>query len=82
MRVARQAPAAMTRRLVGELKAERKDEGQDTFDKRLPITKQLKGARFVSKIDGDGAVFARRFGCTHVFPLCHQVSQAEGTRWE
>src|SRR5262245_6743478 len=32
MRVARQAPAAVTRRLVGELKAEGQEKGQDAFD--------------------------------------------------
>ena len=37
MRVAGQAPAAATRRLVGELKADGQDEGQHAFEKRLPI---------------------------------------------
>ena len=70
MRVARQAPAAATGRLVCELKAEGQEKGEDTFDKRLAIAKQLKVGRFVLKIDGDGAVFAGRFGCcAHVSPL-------------
>ena len=68
MRVARQAPAAATGRLVFELKAEGQDEGEDTFEKRLAIAKQLKVGRFVLKIDGDGAVFARRLAAV---PMCH-----------
>ena len=32
------------------------------FEKRLAVAKELKGGRFVLKIDGDGPVFARRFG--------------------
>jgi hypothetical protein len=40
MGVARQAPATATRRLVFELKAQRQDEGEDTFDKRLAVTKE------------------------------------------
>jgi hypothetical protein len=39
MRVARQAPATATGRLVCQLKAEREDEGQHTFEKRLTIAK-------------------------------------------
>ena len=82
MRVARQAPAAATGRLVCELKAKGQEEGEDAFDKRLAIAKQLKVGRFVLKIDGDGAVFAGRFGCcAHVSPPGHQVSSADETRW-
>jgi hypothetical protein len=76
MRVAGQASAAATRRLVGELKANGQDEGQHAFEKRLPIAQELKVGRFVLKIDGDGPVYAWRFGCvTHVPPrssdFCH-----------
>jgi len=39
MGMAHQAPAATTSGLVGELKAEGEDEGQHTFEKRLPIVK-------------------------------------------
>jgi hypothetical protein len=82
MRVARQAPAAATGRLMPELKAQGQHEGHDTFEKRLAIAKQLKVGRFVSKIDGDRAVFSGRFGrYAYVSPLCHQVSQADETRW-
>ena len=56
MRVARQAPAAATGRLVCELKAKRQNEGEDTLEKRLPIAKQLKVRCFILKIDGDGTV--------------------------
>ena len=42
-------------------------EGEDTFEERLAIVKQLHVGRFVLKIDGDGTVCSRRFGCcTHV----------------
>src|SRR5262245_25234661 len=69
MGVAGQAPPAATRGLVCELKAERQDEGQHTFEKRLPIAQELKVGRFVLKIDGDGPVCAWLFGCvTHVPP--------------
>jgi hypothetical protein len=67
--VAGQAPSAATRGLVGELKADRQDEGQHTFEKRLPIAQELKVGRFVVKIDGDGPVCAWLFGCvTHAPP--------------
>src|SRR4030095_3808700 len=62
MRVARQAPPAVTGRLVEELKAKRQHEGENTLEKRLPIAKQMKVCFFVSKIDGNGTVFAGPFG--------------------
>src|SRR5215468_4876374 len=76
MGVAGQAPTAATRGLVCELKADGQDEGQHTFEKRLPIAQELKVGRFVLKIDGDGPVCAWLFGCvTHVPPrllgLCY-----------
>jgi hypothetical protein len=74
MRVARQASAAATGGFVFQLKAEGHDEGEDTFEERLPIAKQLEVHRFASEIDGDGAVFSRRLSrCAHVLPPCHQV---------
>jgi hypothetical protein len=39
MGMASQAPAATTGGFVGELKADGEDEGQHTFEKRLPIAK-------------------------------------------
>jgi hypothetical protein len=75
MGVARQAPTAATGRLVLELKAKGHDEGEDTFEERLPIAKQLEIRRFAPEIDGDRAVFAGRFSrCAHVLPPDHQVS--------
>ena len=76
MRGAGQASAAATCRLVGELKADGKDESQHAFEKRLPIVQELKVGRFVLKIDSDGPVCTWLFGCvTHVPPrllgLCY-----------
>jgi hypothetical protein len=74
MGVAGQAPAAATGRLVCELKAQGQEKAEDAFDKRLAIAKQLKVGGFILEINGDGAVFSRRFGrCAHVSPLGHQV---------
>src|SRR5215471_2035328 len=82
MRVARQAPTAVTGRLVEELKAEGEEEHEHAFNKGLPVAKQLHVGRFVSKIDGDGPVFAGPFGgCAHVSPLCHRVLYADETQW-
>ena len=76
MRMARQAPTSLTRRLVFELKAQGQDKSQHAFEKRLPITQELKVGRFVLKIDGDGPVCTWLFSCvTHVPPrllgLCY-----------
>ena len=61
MRVACQAPTFATGRLVFQLKTEGHDEGEDTFEERPPIAKQLEVGCFILKIDGDGPVFSRRF---------------------
>ena len=75
MRMTRQAPSPLTRRLVLELEAEDQEEGEHTFDKRLAVFDQAEVGGFISKINGDGAVCSRRFGrCAHMLPLCHQVS--------
>jgi hypothetical protein len=74
MRAARQAPPAVTGRLVEELKAKRQYEGEHTLEKRLPIATQMKVCCFVSKIAGNGAVFAGPFGgFPHVSPPGSQV---------
>jgi hypothetical protein len=74
MGVACQAPAAATGRLVCELKAEGEEEGEHTFEERLPIAKQLEVRRFTPEIDSDGAVCSRRLSrCAHVAPPGHQV---------
>src|SRR5262249_11224464 len=82
MRVARQAPPAVTGRLVEELKAKRQHEGEHTLEKRLPIAKQMKVGCFVSKINGNGAVFAGPFGgFPHVSPPRSQVVRAHKGQW-
>jgi hypothetical protein len=74
MGVARQAPTAAAGRLVLELEAKGHDEGEDTFEERLPIAKQLEIRRFAPEIDGDGAVLSRQLSrCAHVSPPSHQV---------
>ena len=61
MGVARQAPATTTAGLVFELKAQGEEKGEDEFDKRLAIVKQLKVSGLIIKIDGNGAVLSCRF---------------------
>jgi hypothetical protein len=74
MRMACETPAPATGGLVLELKAKGHDEGDDTFEERLPIAKQLKVGRFAPELDSNGAVFSRRLSrCAHVLPPCHQV---------
>jgi hypothetical protein len=52
-----------------QLEAEGQKEGEDALDKRLAIAQQMEVGGFVSKIDSDGAVVLRQFGCgTHVSP--------------
>jgi hypothetical protein len=63
MRVARQTSTPTTGGFVFQLKAEGQHEGEDTFEERLAIVKQLHGGLFSLKIDGDGPVFARLAGC-------------------
>jgi hypothetical protein len=66
---ARQASAPATDGFVLQLKAEGHDEGKDTFEKRLPIAKQLEIRRFALEIDSDSAIFSRRFRhCVHMYP--------------
>jgi len=82
MGVTREAPAAATGGLVYELKAKGQEKGEDAFNKRPAIAKQLKVGRFILEINGNRAVCARRFGCcAHVSPPGHQVSQADDTQW-
>jgi hypothetical protein len=64
-----------------ELKAQGEEKGEHTFDKRLAICNQVKVGRVISQVNGDSAVFSRRFRrCAHVLPLCHQVSEVEETQ--
>src|SRR5215470_19766495 len=62
MGVACEAPAAATGRLVGELKADREEEGKDELDKRLGIVQERKVGCLIVEVDGNGAVLAGRFG--------------------
>ena len=50
MGMAREAPAAATGALVGELKPKREDERQDELDKRLAVVHELKVSGFVLEI--------------------------------
>ncbi len=78
MGVTCQAPSSITGRLVFQLQAEGEEERQHTFEKRLAVAKQLKGGRFVLKINGDGPVFAGLAGGgSHGSPSSPQVSSAE-----
>jgi hypothetical protein len=52
MRVARQASTTATGGFVFQLKAEGHDEGEDIFEERLTIAKQLEVRRFAPEIDG------------------------------
>jgi len=82
MRVACETPALAAGGLVLELKAKGQEKSENELDKRLAVLNQAEVGGFVSKINGDGAVFSRRCGrCAQVSPLCHQVSSAEETRW-
>ena len=82
MGVTGEAPAAATGCLVEEWKAKGQEKGEDAFDKRLPVTKELKVGRIVLKIDSNGAVCACRCRCfLHVSPPGHQVSSADETQW-
>jgi hypothetical protein len=62
MRVACQASAAATGRLVLQLKTQRQAERQHQFHTGLAVAKQLNVGRFVLNIDGDRAVFAGLVG--------------------
>jgi hypothetical protein len=67
--------AAAAGGFVGELKANGEDEGEDALDERLGVAQELRVGGLIVKIDGEGSVFARRFG-----GLC-QVSSPMGWRW-
>jgi hypothetical protein len=82
MGVARQAPAAATRRLVLELKAQGHHEGDDQFHKGLAVTKQVKVRGFILEIDGDGQVFTGRAGgASHGSPSGQMVVAADDPGW-
>ena len=77
MGVACQTPAAATGRLMRELKAERKDEGEDALDKRFGIAQEGKVGRLIVEVDGHRTVLAGRCGSlSHGSP---SVEMAIGT---
>jgi hypothetical protein len=82
MRVARQASAPVTCRLVCELKAEGQEKGEDAFDKRLAIAKQLKVGGFILEINGEGSVFASlASGVAHGSSSGQVVGASDDPRW-
>ena len=82
MRVARQAPTAATGCLVCELKAKGQEKGEDAFDKRLAVAKQLKVGSFILEINGESPVFAGlASGVTDGSSSGQMVSAADNPRW-
>jgi hypothetical protein len=82
MRVAGQAPASTTGRLVFQLKTKGEEKGEDTFQERLPIAKELKIGHFILKIDGDGPVFTSlAASVAHGSSLGQMVGVADDPKW-
>jgi hypothetical protein len=82
MRVARQAPAAVTGRFVPELKAQGEEKREHPFAKGFAVVTQLEVGRFIAEVGGDGTVVPRPFSCfPQVLPPDHQVSEADETPW-
>jgi hypothetical protein len=82
MRVAGQAPAATTGRLVGELKAQGQHEGEDQFHKGLAVAKELKVGGFILEINSDGPVCTGLAGgASHGSPSGQMVGVADDPRW-
>src|SRR5204863_6922554 len=82
MRMARQAPTSLTRRLVFELQAQGQDKSHHQFHKGLAVAKQLYVGRFVLKIDGDGPVFMGLAGsASHGSSSGQMVGVADDPRW-
>jgi hypothetical protein len=82
MGVACEAATATTGRLVCQLKAKGEEKGEDAFEKRLAVAKELKVGGFVVKIDGDGAVFAGlASGIWHGSPSGQMVVTDDDPKW-
>src|SRR6266571_9482417 len=82
MRMAGQASPSLTSRLVCELKTKGEEEREHAFDKRLAVAKQLRGGRFVVKIDSDGPVFAGLAGrVAHGSSSGQMVGAADDPQW-
>ena len=62
MGVAGQTPTTGAGRLGCELKAKGEEKGEDAFDKRFAIAKQLIIGRFVVKVDSNGPVITSLAG--------------------
>ena len=62
MRVAGQAPAAVTGRLMLELQAKGEARGEAPLDHGFRVAKPLNVGGFILTINGDGAVFTSRGG--------------------
>jgi hypothetical protein len=82
MRVARQASASATGRLMGELKAQGKEEGEDAFDKRFAVAKEPKVGRFIVEVNDNSTVLSCPCSCCgQCVPTDQQVSSADETQW-
>ena len=82
MRVASQAPAAATGRLMLELKAKSEEKGEDELDTRLAVVKELNVGRCIMEINGDGAVVASLAGgVAHGSSSGQMVSAADDPKW-
>jgi hypothetical protein len=82
MRVARQAPTSLTRRLVCQLQAQGQEKGEHAFDKRLAIAQELTIGGFVVKINGDGPIGAGLVsGISHGSPSGQMVGTTDDPRW-
>ena len=78
----RQAPSAVTGRLVGKVKAQGQEEGAHELEERLAIAPQLQVGRFMLKIHSDSPVFAWVLrSASHGAPPGQQVSSDDETRW-
>ena len=78
VRVTGQASTATTARLMFELKAKSQEKGENTFEKRLAVAKQLKVGRFILKINCDGPVFTGLAGCgSHGHPQGQMVDAVD-----
>jgi hypothetical protein len=65
-----------------ELKAEGEEKGEDEFDKRLAVVKELTVGHFIVEIDGDGVVVAGLAGrVSHGSPSGQMVSTADDPKW-
>jgi hypothetical protein len=75
MGVAGQTPALTAASLVEELKAESENKREHELDERSGGAQELRGGRLIVEIDGNGAVFAGRFGgLSHVSSPCRWLS--------